>query len=803
MPNGRSGDVLQIGEWIVDPALDTVSRGTEIHKLEPRTMRLLLCLANSAGEVISVDRLLSDVWTGVIVGSASVYQAVSQLRKLLGDTDPDPTYIATVPRKGYRLIAPVRRVEPPSESLPASAPAGEPAGEPAGVMPPPPAGARRRRWMPVFLGGVALMAIILAGSLILRRVLISGRPAEPAASIVVLPFVDLTSEKADQSFCDGLTEELSSWLSQIPTLRVVARTSAFAFRGQSEDVRKIGKALDTNHVLEGSMRRSGDHMRITVQLIDARNGYHLWSANYDRPMDDAIKIQEDISRNVAQTLQVRLTEDSERQFAARRTADSQAYDLYLLARYYYQQLTPVSTDRAVDLLRQVLNADPKFAPAYVQLAYGYLNQGYFRDLPVADVAAQMEPLIASALRIDDRMSAAYAVRGALRAAQSRMKEALDDLHYAAALNPSEMRAYAEIGRIVLFDGQPREALKNYDRAAALDPLNFILQIQRCAALEDLAQYEDAAKACERARVLQPGSALAADGLTWLAESRGRIDEALRWNAVSLKAEPGDEYEFYWTRSDLFQTVGLAAAARAAVELGRSATKDEDSANAALVRVAYCEGGAPALRSYLNIAHLDQSSHALPLFEAAYARMLLGDSPAVKELIARALIAPDRQPGFADAAWYARGAGTMGTPYRLDLAVAELALGDRASAQRELNTLLAMLDQMIAAGVERNATYELRAKVHALQGRGDEAMRDLGKAVKLGWRRAWWAAHEPYFASLQPRSDFQALMTEISQSNDRLIEKLNADRPGYSLGEFPLELCTSNTNAGNASGGGQG
>ena len=116
----------------------------------------------------------------------------------------------------------------------------------------------------------------------------------------------------------------------------------------------------------------------------------------------------------------------------------------------------------------MLNADPKFAPAYVQLAYGYLNQGYFRNRSVADVAAQMDPLIASALRIDDRMSAAYAVRGALRAIQSRTKEALDDLHYATALNSNDMPAFAEIGRIVLIDGQPREALKSYDRAAALD-----------------------------------------------------------------------------------------------------------------------------------------------------------------------------------------------------------------------------------------------------------------------------------------------------------------------------------------------
>ncbi len=786
MPNWKSG-VVQIGDWMVNPALDTISRGSETHKLEPRTTRLLLCLADSAGDVVSVDRLLTEVWSGVIVGSASVYQAVSQLRKLLGDTDPDPTYIATVPRKGYRLIAPVRRVEPVIGTPP-------PAAEAAPLAPPLRA-ARPRRLLPIILGSVALIALILTGSLIWQRVLTSGRSAGSAASIVVLPFVDLTAEKADQSFCDGLTEELSSWLSQIPTLRVVARTSAFAFRGQNEDVRKIGKALDTNHVLEGSMRRSGNHMRITVQLIDARNGFHMWSANFDRPTDDAIKIQEDISRSVAENLQVRLTEDSERQFAARRTADSQAYELYLLARYYAQQLTPESTDRAVDLFRQVLNADPKFAPAYVQLAYGYLNQGYFRNRSVADVAAQMDPLIASALRIDDRMSAAYAVRGALRAIQSRTKEALDDLHYATALNSNDMPAYAEIGRIVLIDGQPREALKSYDRAAALDPLNSFVQSQRCKALEDLAQYEDAAKACERARVLRPGSALAADGLTWLAESRGRIDEALRWNAETLKAEPSDEFEFYWTRSDLFLSVGLPAPARAAAELGRSATKDEDSANAALARVVYCEAGAEALRSHLQSVHLDQSPHALSLFEAAYSRMLLGDAPAVKELIARALIAPDRQPAFAESPWYLRGEGTMGAPFRLDLAVAELALGDRASAQRELNTMLVMLNKMIAAGVERNGTYELLAKVHALEGQGDEAMRDLGKAVKLGWRRAWWAAHEPYFASLQPRSDFQALMTEVSQSNDRLIEKLKADRSGYSFGSS-MGVCTSSTNAGN-------
>jgi tetratricopeptide (TPR) repeat protein len=357
-----------------------------------------------------------------------------------------------------------------------------------------------------------------------------------------------------------------------------------------------------------------------------------------------------------------------------------------------------------------------------------------------------------------------------------------------------MGAFAELGRIRLMDGQPRAALQNYDRAAALDPLNSALQLQRCTALEDLAQYQDAAQACERARVLQPGSAPAANRLAWLAESRGRTDEALKWNAESLKAEPSADFDLYWTRATLLLSLGLGAPARTAVELGLGATKDEAGARAALVRVAYCEGGDVALRGYLDAVALDQDPHAITLFEAAYSRLLLGEPPAAKELIARALVAPDRDPGFAETPWYARGARAAGTSYRVDLAAADLAAGDRPAAERELDTVLSMLNAMIAAGVERNATYELRAKVYALKGQGDDAMRDLTKAVQLGWRRAWWAAHEPYFASLQSRGDFQALMIQVSQSNEQLIAKLKTDQPDYLRG-FLGASCIPNTKAG--------
>jgi transcriptional activator of cad operon len=758
MPTGNQSEALQIGEWLVNPALDTITKGNETQKLEPKAMQLLMCLADAAGDIVSVDRLLNEVWSGVVVGSASVYQAVSQLRKSLGDADPNPTYIVTIPRKGYRLIAPVRSTEPtPSPAI----------STPTIHTP-----QRRVGWLTI--AGVVATAILVAGAVVWRGNKIHRLSASATNSIVVLPFVDMTPEKADQSFCDGLTEELSNWLAQIPTLRVVARTSAFAFRDKEIDVRGIGKALDTDHVVEGSMRRSGDHMRITVQLIDARTGFHLWSEDFDRPLADAIKIQEDVSRSVAQALRVRLTSDSERQLVARRTDDKEAYQLYLLARHYQQLLTLESTDRAIDLYRQVIMADPMFSLAYVQLARALINRGSFRGEAVAEVASKVEPLVDSALRLDDRLSSAYAVRGALRSDQSRPKEALADLALAISINPSDMGALAEIGRIRLFNGQPRESLKFYDRAAALDPLNHTLQEQRCTVLGDLAQYAEAMKACRLAQTLQPDVASTADRLAWLAESQGHLDQALRWNAEAIKVEPDDDFDLYWRRATFFLAIGLAKEAQIAVDRGLAATKDSDDAKIARIRIVYYSGGAEALRKYMESVGLEPSTNALTLFEAGYSRLLLGEPAAAKQLIARAIVAPDRVPGFAELPFYARGERAVGTSYRVDLAVADLALGDPASAQRELSKVLEMLNRMIADGVERNATYELRAKVYALQGKGDAAMHDLAKAADLGWRRVWWATHEPYFASLSARADFQALMSVVSASNDRMQDNIRLD-----------------------------
>jgi tetratricopeptide (TPR) repeat protein len=395
-----------------------------------------------------------------------------------------------------------------------------------------------------------------------------------------------------------------------------------------------------------------------------------------------------------------------------------------------------------------------------------LNQQWLDHRPIGDIAAEVEPLIATALRIDPRLPDTYAVRAALYSDQNRIKEAQVDLDTATSLNPNDSIAIAELGRLALRKGQPRNALLRFTQAVALDPLDFDLKTQLCVAFEDMARFEEARSACERAHELQPDNPEAVDKLAWLAWSRGSMGEALRWNAESLKLA-SDTFDYYWTRGELYWTLGLSHRARSTLEQGLAATRDRETAGVALGSVAYLEGGAGALRLHLKRWQLDVSPHAVILEELAGLRLLTGEPQAAADLIKRALEAPDRQPELFDTPWSAR----TGESCQLVLAAAEVQTGDASDAVVRLNGLVAMLDGMVLAGVERATVYALRAEAQALLGHGDAAMQDLLRAVGLGWRRAWWAEREPYFASLRSRQDFRDLMRAVKESNAQLLQDL--------------------------------
>ncbi len=283
-------------------------------------MRLLLCLAEHAGEVVSIDDLLNQVWSGVFVNPESVYQAVASLRRLLGDDPKQPTYIETVPRLGYRMVATVSPWADQSIAQTGSSRASDsehptPATTHAPDVPKK-SGPRLRAGFTLAAGAALCLALVVA-FLFHGKVANNNHSAAPAIapppqkSIAVLPFLDLTEEMNQEPFADGMTEELIDKLSKIPGLRVPPPTSSFYFKGKlwprshgtpQITIADIAKSLGVAYVLDGSVRKSGARLRVAARLIRADNGYVVWSETYERPSDDILMVQDDIAGEVTKAL---------------------------------------------------------------------------------------------------------------------------------------------------------------------------------------------------------------------------------------------------------------------------------------------------------------------------------------------------------------------------------------------------------------------------------------------------------------------------------------------------------------------
>jgi transcriptional activator of cad operon len=268
-------------------------------------MRLLLCLAARPGEVVSIDDLIDQVWAGVIVSSDSVYQAVTSLRRQLGDDAKLPTYIETVPRLGYRMVAKVRPYAEPPELVAKSHQDIADAAIPA------PTSSRIRAGVALGLAAAACLALAISSLLHAGNGSVAASPQnvaaqQPEKSIAVVPFLDLTEGMVEETFADGMTEELIDKLSKVPGLMVPSPTASFYYKGRKIPVADLAKNLGVIYLLDGSVRKSGSRVRVAARLIRADNGYVIWTDTYDRPFDDILMVQDDIANKVTAALKKNL-----------------------------------------------------------------------------------------------------------------------------------------------------------------------------------------------------------------------------------------------------------------------------------------------------------------------------------------------------------------------------------------------------------------------------------------------------------------------------------------------------------------
>jgi transcriptional activator of cad operon len=302
--DGPAMTQLRIGDWCVNPASGQISRDGETIRLDARAMRLLVCLAEHGDEVVSIDELLDQVWPGITVTADSVYQAVASLRRVLGDDPRQPRYIATVPRLGYRMIAtvsPLVETATNEADTGANAEIAQPGftaiAAPSVVL---------RLGPGLVLAACAVVCMAIAVGFLLRSRLGHGDSGAlaglPQKSVAVLPFADLTEGMKNGEFADGMTEELIDRLSKVPGLHVPGVRSSFYFQGKQMPVAEIARTLGVAYVVDGSVRKSGDRVRIAARLVSADNGYVIWSETYDRPFRDILTVQDDIAGEVTNAL---------------------------------------------------------------------------------------------------------------------------------------------------------------------------------------------------------------------------------------------------------------------------------------------------------------------------------------------------------------------------------------------------------------------------------------------------------------------------------------------------------------------
>jgi TolB-like protein/DNA-binding winged helix-turn-helix (wHTH) protein/tetratricopeptide (TPR) repeat protein len=729
---------IRFDGWFVDFASGDITKDGHTHRLQDQPLQILDELTLRRGEVVTREQLIARLWpTGVVEFDTGLNTAIRKLRSALGDDADTPRYIETLPRKGYRFIAPI---ESDASQDAAQVPA-DPASEPTTGRR---ASDRRAPIMRLALGfGSVIAAIILA--VVAWRM--PGKLFQPESAsqtlptVVVLPLVDMSIDQTEQALCDGLTEELSNWLAHIPTLRVVARTSAFAFKGQNIDVRTIARELGATHVLEGSLRRSGDQLRITTQLIEAEAGLHIWSKSFDLPIGDIFLIEDTVSRSVAEALHLELASNTAEQWAQRQPEKMEAYELYLLGRARLRKRTPDDNLKAADFFRRAVAADPQYALAHVGLAQSLINGLSLNRAPLEDVSAEAEPLLNRALALSPDLPDAYAVKGLLLTAQFKLDEAMPLLKRATAANPNDAFSHRFLGELYDKRADPKTALSHYSTAASLDPLDFISHVFRCQELIDLRDFKEAQAACARARELDTNNMWGPLTTSWIARARGDIDDTIRWLGEARKLAPTDT-----TLVD--QVVDMLVTQRRTKE-ARTLMEEFPDGFYALAREASlvtAEGGPTVLSSWLverNVA--EKAISGAELVELARLQYVAGDAVAARATLAHAQrILPLSSADMFDG-------GQIRHDYSAALFHAGIELKGGGDTRYAMG-LLRQLDQMLANyeqnGGDHYGLYSLRATSLAMQGKKADAQAALDKAWKKGWRTTWRARSDPYLKELK-------------------------------------------------------
>jgi TolB-like protein/DNA-binding winged helix-turn-helix (wHTH) protein/Tfp pilus assembly protein PilF len=597
-------EMYEFGPFSLDPAERMISRDGVPLSLTPKVFDTLVCLVRNRGRLLTKDELLKEIWPETFVEEVNLAVNISILRRALGETAQDARYIATVAGRGYRFVAAVREISNKEESEPSDVSGRQrPLEAKLGTVSPQDQSnsveahtlTRELGRSPKLKGGSAVPALMPALSRfgVRRLVAIGGAllllaatggyarfaqrrrtaPRAATVSIAVLPFADLSPGKDQEYFSDGLAEELINYLAKVPSVRVVGRSSSFQFKGRNVDIRLVGRQLAVAHVLEGSVQRDGDRIRIMAELIEVDDGFQLWSATYDRQINDIFSVQDEIARAAAGALQVKLLDASGAALSASaRAADAEAYQAYLRGEYFFGRGdSKKDLEEALAYADQATKLDPQYAPAWVLRSDIYNMMAGFGAMANDEGIRKARDDALRAISLDGNLASAFIALGDIQLSYDWDWQAAEaSLDKASQLEPGSADVLRY--RSLLYEclGRLREAIELQRQAINLDPLRARWYTALGSQLYEAGQYKEAQAELEKALELNPEKEH--DHLL-----RGEILLAQDKPELALSEMTQDPREFWRLQGEALAYHPLGRRQDAETALQRIITTDQDGA----------------------------------------------------------------------------------------------------------------------------------------------------------------------------------------------------------------------------------
>jgi TolB-like protein/DNA-binding winged helix-turn-helix (wHTH) protein len=510
-PNGRES--IRFPPFELMLGSEELLKSGEAVKLPPQPFKVLVLLVSRAGQLVTREEIQSRIWGDdtFVDFDKSLNFCIRQIREALDDNAQSPRYIETLPRRGYRFIAEIDDADARTRQTAAQNRKSTVSQIPS------------VRWRA--MGLVFALLLPLIAYIAWSR--FSSPSVEPdKIMLAVLPFENLDADSSQDYFSDGLTEEMITQLGRLrPTrLGVIARTTALTYKKTRKDIRQIGRELGVSYVLEGSVRREADRVRITAQLIKVEDQTHLWAETYERSERDILQLQSEVARRVARSLSLELLPPLGR--APTRANDPEAFDAYLKGRFLITKDTLPDLERSLPYFKQAIEKDPSFAPAYVAFVEARVLLAVWKNSPAGEVLTEAKDYALKAVELDPRLGEAYAAMGAVNFwLEWRWEEAEANIKRALDLNPSNPNTRILYANFLLSRGEREAAAREIRQATELDPVSLLTNGMSAYFYLRARMYDEAISQGRRMLELEPKSPAAHDCLYTAFKYKGEYEEA--------------------------------------------------------------------------------------------------------------------------------------------------------------------------------------------------------------------------------------------------------------------------------------